>query len=118
VPVGAEPGASSGPVDGNPETLVLGQWEDGNSQTWEFFKDGTVLIRRLSAGYTFPDQRHIKILINGMVGVGMVPGGAAVPGLDMLSGTQLARVYEIVELSRNRMVWREQGTDTVLKRLH
>jgi hypothetical protein len=105
------PASRSGKIEGDPRTLLLGTWQDSNGQTWEFLKDGTVLMGQMTARYHLPDERHLKVDVN--LGIGMmVPGSPA-----MLSGQGIGRLYEMVSLDQQHMTWNLQGNEITLTRI-
>jgi len=50
----------------SPQSRIIGKWENvrDKTATWEFFKDGTVLIKKgqrsIVDNYTFLDKKHLK----------------------------------------------------------
>lgn len=105
------PASRSGKIEGDPRTLLLGTWQDSNGQTWEFLKDGTVLMGQMTARYHLPDERHLNVDVNLGIGL-MVPGSPAV-----LSGQGIGRLYEIVSLDQQHMTWNLQGNEITLTRI-
>ncbi|MFM8552460.1 MAG: hypothetical protein ACKOCD_09185 [Nitrospiraceae bacterium] len=106
------PGSMPGKIQGDTRPLLLGKWQDSNGQTWEFLKDGTVLMGQMTARYRLPDERHLMVELNFGIGM-MAPGSPAV-----LSGQGMGRLYEIVSLDQQSMAWNLQGNAITLTRLH
>nr|MBI3613086.1 hypothetical protein [Nitrospirota bacterium] len=109
----SSPGATPGKIQGDPRTLLLGKWQDSNGQTWEFLKDGTVLMGQMTARYHLPDERHLTVEVN--LGIGMmVPGSPAVLSGQ---GQGMGRLYEMVSLDQQHMTWNLQGNEITLTRI-
>lgn len=55
------------------KTDITGTWRDANGNLLQFYKDGTVTsssaVVSLNGVYTFPDNKHIKIEIQGLLGL-------------------------------------------------
>ncbi len=109
------PASRSGKIEGDPRTLLLGTWQDSNGQTWEFLKDGTVLMGQMPARYHLPDERHLNVDVN--LGIGMmVPGSPAVLS-GQGQGQGIGRLYEMVSLDQQHMTWNLQGNEITLTRI-
>lgn len=107
------PASIPGKIEGDPRTLLLGKWQDSNGQTWEFLKDGTVLMGQMTARYHLPDERHLNVAVN--LGIGMmVPGSPAVLSGQ---GQGIGRLYEMVSLDQQHMTWNLQGNEITLTRI-
>ncbi len=103
--VGALPQSSGGQASSSDEPatdvhrIIVGKWFDSQSTNWEFFKDGTFLMRQqLTGHYTFVDSRHLKIDI-------------------WMFGMQMAQVYEVAELNHDLIVLKQQSSQLTLKRV-
>ena len=94
----------------DPAQLILGRWQDSSSITWEFFKDGTLVSGQLAGRYSFVGSHRVKVEVN--LPVGMQEGSAFV-----MPGMQAVRVYEIVDLSGEQLVWDYQGNQMTLTRV-
>ncbi|TAJ24251.1 MAG: hypothetical protein EPO64_09715 [Nitrospirae bacterium] len=104
-------GSESAPSVGSqePQKLIVGRWQDSSGITWEFFKDGTLVSGHYNGSYSFVDPHRVKIGLG--MPVGIVVGPVAVPGM------QSVRVYDIVDLSGDQLVWEYQGNQVTLQRI-
>ena len=109
----SSPGSMPGKIQGDPRALLLGTWQDSNGQTWEFLKDGTVLMGQMTARYRLPDERHLEVDVNLAIGM-MVPGSPAVLSGQ---GQGIGRLYELVSLDQQHMTWHLQGNEITLTRI-
>jgi hypothetical protein len=103
-------GGMAGEGSQDPAQLILGRWQDSSSIAWEFFKDGTLVSGQLAGRYSFVGSHRVKIEISSPVG--MQEGSAFV-----MPGTQAVRVYEIVDLTGEQLVWDYQGNQITMTRV-
>lgn len=78
--------------------LLLGKWIDSQNTAWEFFKDGTVLMRRQLSGHFLVDHRRLKVDF-------------------WMFGMQMAQVYDIADVSHDQIVLRQQTSQLILRRM-
>ena len=72
----------------SPSSKIVGRWEDADGAIYEFFKDGTMVIKTgifsVSGTYDFVDRDNLKLNMDGLWGI----GGATVYSVK-ISGSQL-----------------------------
>jgi hypothetical protein len=53
-----------------PKKMIVGTWRDRDGDAWEFFPDGTLSVSTkrgaVTGKYSFPDQDHIKLEMDGI----------------------------------------------------
>lgn len=78
--------------------ILVGKWYDSQSTSWEFFQDGTVLLRQqLTGHYTIVEPNRLKLDI-------------------WMFGIQMAKVYEILDVGQDRVVLQLQGAQPLTLR--
>jgi hypothetical protein len=100
-----QPAQSAGPVGeieasrtaSEIRAVLLGKWTDSQNTAWEFFKDGTVLMRQQLSGHFLVDHRRLKVDI-------------------WMFGMQMAQVYDIADVSHDQIVLRQQNSQLILRR--
>ena len=78
-------------------SLLLGKWMDSQNTSWEFFRDGTMLMRQQLSGHFLVDHNRLKVDI-------------------WMFGIKMAQVYDIVDASHDQIVLRQQSSQLVLHR--
>jgi len=78
-------------------SLLLGKWMDSQNTSWEFFRDGTMLMRQQLSGHFLVDRNRLKVDV-------------------WMFGIKMAQVYDIVDASHDQIVLRQQGSQLVLHR--
>jgi len=89
----SEPSETSSEVRG----LLLGKWVDSQNTSWEFFRDGTLLMRQQLSGHFLVDRNRLKVDI-------------------WMFGIKMAQVYDIVDASHDQVVLRQKSSQLVLHR--
>ncbi|MBM4124307.1 MAG: PilZ domain-containing protein [Nitrospira sp.] len=103
------PGAAPGGGVQEPQKMIVGRWQDSSGIAWEFFKDGTVVSGHYNGRFSFVDPHRVKVELGMPVGIALGP--------VVMPGTQSVRVYDIVDLSGEQLVWEYQGNQVTLQRM-